>query len=72
MDKEKKFSSVSLPSVLLDKIRKEIEGTGFTSVGSYVEYILREVLMSHRENGSKDINKDKERVRTKLKALGYI
>jgi len=69
-----KFSSVSLPTVLLEKVRKEIQGTGFTSVSSYVEYILREIIMNHAEQKREklDFIKDKEKIKAKLRALGYI
>jgi len=58
----KKYTTVSIPTPLFKKIQKKIEGTGFTSVSSYVTYILREIV----------IEEDKEKVKEKLKALGYI
>ncbi len=38
---EKKFTTVSIPAPLFKKIEERIKGTGFTSVSSYVTYVLR-------------------------------
>ena len=46
MADEKKYTTVSIPKPLYDKIKARIEGTGFTSVSDYVTYVLREVLAS--------------------------
>ena len=35
------ITTISIPKVLAEKIKKRIEGTGFNSVSSYVVYILR-------------------------------
>ena len=39
---DKKYTTVSIPTPLVEKIKEHIEGTGFTSVSSYVTYVLRE------------------------------
>ncbi len=65
-----KYTTVSLPKPLYDKIKKRIEKTGFTSVSDYVTYILREVLAnleSKRPSG-----KDEDKIKEKLRALGYL
>ena len=51
-DKEKrvKYTTVSIPLTLYNRIKKLIEGTGFTSVSQYVTYVLREVIASHEES----------------------
>ena len=68
--KKNKFTSVSIPTILFKKIKTKIKNTGFTSVSSYVAYILREVLVS---NGNNNFNEnDAERVKEKLKELGYL
>jgi hypothetical protein len=64
--KRVKFSTVSLPRVLVEKIKKQMQGTGFTSVSSYVEFIMREVVASGKNK------KVEEGVKAKLRALGYI
>ena len=70
-DSEKtKFTTVSVPVPLFEKVKKQIEGTGFTSVSSYVGYILREVVA---EKGESPFTKDdEEEIRKKLENLGYL
>ncbi len=64
------FTTVSIPVPLFEKVKKQIDGTGFTSVSSYVGYILREVVA---EKGETPFTKDDEKeIRKKLKNLGYL
>jgi len=72
---ERKFTSVSIPVPLFRKVEERIKGTGFTSVSSYVTYVLREIMAE--EEGSDDdqqpfSKEDEERVKDRLRALGYI
>jgi Arc/MetJ-type ribon-helix-helix transcriptional regulator len=70
---DSKFTSVSIPAPLFDKIKSRIEGTGFTSVSSYVVYVLREVMaedvVDEKEAFSRE---DEERVKERLRSLGYL
>jgi len=69
----KKFTTVSIPTPLFERVRKRIEGTGFTSVSSYVTYVLREIVAEGEEEvGQPFTEEDEERVKTRLRALGYI
>ncbi len=82
------YSTISLPKPLVEKIKKRCEGTGFNSVSSYVTYVLRQLISNMeqkepanprpanpenrtpaKEAFSKD---DEEKVKERLKALGYI
>jgi Arc/MetJ-type ribon-helix-helix transcriptional regulator len=38
------YTTVSIPKQLAEKIKGRMKGTGFSSVSSYVIYILRQVL----------------------------
>jgi Arc/MetJ-type ribon-helix-helix transcriptional regulator len=69
-----KFTTVSIPVPLFNKVQKRIEDTGFTSVSSYVAYILRELIANEDESSSDDpfSKKDEEKVKTRLRALGYL
>lgn len=69
---EKKFTTVSIPTILFKKIEERIKGTGFTSVSSYVAYVLREVVAEEEEEGEPFTKEDEERVKARLRALGYI
>ncbi len=69
----KKFTTVSIPAPLFRKVEKRIKGTGFTSVSSYVTYVLREIVAEEDEEAEKPFTKeDEERVKARLRALGYI
>ena len=70
---EKKYTTISIPTPLAEKIKKRIKGTGFTSLSSYVTYVLREV-MSGIEEESKEVftKEDEEKVKERLRALGYL
>ena len=73
MTEEKKFTTISIPTPLAEKIKKRIKGTGFTSLSSYVTYVLREVLSGMEEEHDEAFSKeDEERVKDRLRALGYL
>ena len=48
-EEKKKFTTISIPTPLFEKIKERIKGTGFTSVSSYVTYVLRELLVEKEE-----------------------
>jgi Arc/MetJ-type ribon-helix-helix transcriptional regulator len=73
MGKEKKkFSKVLIPTSLFKKIEERIKGTGFSSVSSYVTYVLREVLSEEEEEEITFTKEDEEKIKARLRALGYI
>lgn len=69
-ENETKFTTVSIPVPLFQKMKKQIEGTGFTSVSSYVGYILREVIAEKGEAAFTE--EDEDKIREKLESLGYL
>ncbi|MFX1235920.1 MAG: CopG family transcriptional regulator [Promethearchaeota archaeon] len=69
------YTTVSIPKVLAEKIKDRMKGTGFSSVSSYVTYILRQVLSSiEEEERSKQAftEEEEEKVKQRLRDLGYI
>ncbi|MFB6088519.1 MAG: CopG family transcriptional regulator, partial [Candidatus Aenigmatarchaeota archaeon] len=48
-EKPKKYTSVSIPVPLFEKVKDRIEDTGFTSVSDYVTFVLREVIATEEE-----------------------
>ncbi|MDD8015449.1 MAG: CopG family transcriptional regulator [Acidobacteriota bacterium] len=70
MDKE--FTAVSIPTSLYKKIEEAIKGTDVTSVASYVTKVLRESLSKEQETKEVFSEEDEEKVKERLKALGYI
>ncbi len=71
---KKKYTTVSIPVQLYEKIKKRIEGTGFTSVSDYVTYVLREVLASLEEEEKEEVfsKEEEEKIKERLRALGYL
>ncbi len=72
MTEENKFTTISIPMPLANKIKKRIEGTGFTSLSSYVTYVLREVISSDEGKDEAFSKDDEKRVKNKLRSLGYL
>ncbi|MHA1293571.1 MAG: CopG family transcriptional regulator [Promethearchaeota archaeon] len=69
------YTTVSIPKPLAEKIKKRMKGTGFSSVSSYVTYVLRQVLSSiEEEERSKQAftKEEEEKVKQRLRDLGYI
>ena len=75
-EQDVKYTTVSIPSQLFDKIKDKIKGTGFASVSSYVTYILREIIANEVKDRTKMpeafSKEDEEKVKSRLKALGYM
>ena len=70
---DKKYTTISIPTPLAEKIKKRIKGTGFTSLSSYVTYVLREVISGSEEESDEAFSKeDEEKVKNRLRALGYL
>jgi Arc/MetJ-type ribon-helix-helix transcriptional regulator len=70
---DNKYSTVSIPMPLAEKIKERIKGTGFTSVSDYVTFVLREVLSGETEEDKEPFTKeDEEKVKGRLKSLGYL
>jgi Arc/MetJ-type ribon-helix-helix transcriptional regulator len=70
----KKYTTISIPTPLAEKIKKRIEGTGFNSLSSYVTYVLREVISNVEEQDQDEAfsKEDEEKVKDRLRALGYL
>ena len=68
-----KYTTISIPTPLAEKIKKRIKGTGFNSLSSYVTYVLREVISGSEEETDEAFSKeDEEKVKDRLRALGYL
>ncbi len=69
------YTTVSIPKPLVEKIKERMKGTGFSSVSSYVTYVLRQVISSiQEEERSKQAftKEEEEKVKQRLRDLGYI
>ena len=70
---EKKYTKISIPNSLAEKIKKRIKGTEFETIDSYVNYVIKEVISSVEEDSKESFNtKDEEKVKNRLRALGYL
>lgn len=68
MTNGKDYTTVSIPTSLFGKIEKKIKKLGgFRSVSEFVMYVLRESIAGENTNLKNDV----ERIKTRLKALGY-
>lgn len=68
----KESTNVPIPTPLYERIKERIKGTGFTSVSSYVTYVLRELLTEEGKAEEPFTEDDKEKIKDRLRALGYI
>ncbi|AFZ70780.1 hypothetical protein Calag_1058 [Caldisphaera lagunensis DSM 15908] len=73
-EQSSKYTTVSIPITLYDRIKNLINGTGFTSVSQFVIYVLRDVVASmEQEKVSSNISEEeKKEIIERLKKLGYI
>jgi Arc/MetJ-type ribon-helix-helix transcriptional regulator len=69
---EKEFTDVSIPTSLYKKIEEKIKGSEISSVSSYVAKVLRESLSKEETTQEALTKEDEEKVKKRLKALGYI
>ncbi len=71
MDKEERID-VSIPASLYKEIEEKIKGTETDSVSSYVTKVIKDNL-AKEEGASESLSKeDEEKVKERLKALGYL
>ncbi len=69
------YTTVSIPKPLAIKVKERMKGTGFSSVSSYVTYVLRQVLSSiEQEESTKQAftKEEEDKVKQRLRDLGYI
>ncbi len=65
MKKEK----IELPKELVDKLREKAKEMSFESVEEYIELILTEFV---EEESTSFEEEDEEKIKKRLKALGYL
>jgi Arc/MetJ-type ribon-helix-helix transcriptional regulator len=66
------ITTVSIPKSLANKVRELCRGTGFTSLSSFVVYVLRQIV-SEKDIDEKGFSKkDEEIIKQRLRSLGYI
>jgi len=69
----RKHTTITIPRKLYEKLETMIEDTGFASVSSYVTFVMREIVASQLSEKEEPFTReDEERVKKRLRALGYI
>lgn len=72
----KSHEEINIPKELAGKLSKRAKETGFSSLSSYVTYVLRQVvsnLEAEEKAKSKAYSeKDEKKVKEKLRQLGYL
>ena len=67
---KRKYTTITIPTKLFEKLEERISGTGFSSVSDYATYILRETFADI--SAAKRKGGEQSSVVSKLKALGYL
>jgi hypothetical protein len=70
MDKE--YGLIKIPKEIIRKIEERIKGTEFKSVDEYTTFVLKEVIKDNDENEEVFSEEDEQKVKERLKALGYL
>ena len=66
--------TIKIPRPLYERIRKSIEGSGFSSPTDFIVYVLRDVMSSTgAERAEAELSREElEAIRQRLKNLGYL
>ena len=68
-----KKATIKIPKPLYDALKKQIEGTGFTSVTDFIVYVMRDIAASGRLQEDTSLTKKEiDQIRKRLKSLGYL
>lgn len=62
---------ISIPAMLANKVNEKIQKTDFSSVSDYTTFVLRQMLMESADK-QKISASDEERIKDKLRKLGYL
>ena len=68
----RKYTTVSIPQTLYDKVQKFIKGTGFKSVSDFVTWLLREFFVTIQDESKEEKSETYDRILRALRALGYL
>jgi len=66
-------ATIKIPKVLYESLKKQIEGTGFSSVTDFVIYVMRDIAASGDIHEDMSMTKKELlQIKERLKKLGYI
>ena len=69
---EKEMTSVSIPASLYKKIEEKLEKSDVESVSNYITDVLEKSLGGDQKEQEAFSEEDEEKVKERLKALGYL
>ena len=69
---EKASRTIMLPGTLVEKIEEKIKNSNYTSVSSYVEEVIREVLTAEEMEVGFFNQAERDSIRKRLRDLGYL
>jgi Arc/MetJ-type ribon-helix-helix transcriptional regulator len=69
---DKKYTPVEIPMDLYEKIEEKIKNTDVSSVADFITTLLKEKLAKDQEETDSLSSEDEEKVKERLKALGYM
>lgn len=64
--------TLKIPRPLYDRLKRVIEGSGFSSVNEFVVYVLRDLMSSGLEERDESGRDETDAIRRRLKNLGYF
>ncbi len=66
-------ATIKIPKVLYESLKKQIEGTGFSSVTDFIVYVMRDIAASGNLHDDSTLTKTEiNQIRERLKGLGYL
>ncbi|MEE8403385.1 MAG: hypothetical protein V3R93_06495 [Candidatus Hydrothermarchaeaceae archaeon] len=65
------MEEIKIPGPLYEKIAERVKGTEFESVEEYITFVLNEVI-TDQEEGPALTKEEEEKVKERLKGLGYL
>ncbi len=66
-------TTIKIPSTLYKVLKKQIEGTGFSSVTDFIVYVMRDIAASGSLHEDISLTKKEiEQIKKRLRSLGYI
>jgi len=69
---EKEYTDIPIPTSLYKKIEEKIKSSEITSVSEYITKVLRGSLSKEESTQDTLSKEDEEKVKERLRALGYI
>lgn len=64
--------TITLPGTLVEKIEEKIKNSNYTSVSSYVEEVVREVVTAEEMEVGFFSQEERNSIRKRLRDLGYL